>query len=61
MVVKLYTVEEAAELLRVSEDKIYRLRRAGEIPHHKIGGTVLFSEEDIQDYLDSCHRPAVAQ
>lgn len=61
MVTKLYTVEEAAELLRISPDKLYRLRKAGEIPHRKIGGAILFADEDIQTYLAACYRPAVTQ
>lgn len=49
------SVIEAAKRLGVSTRTVYDLAApAGPIPCHRIGRRVLFSEEDIQEYLQSC-------
>ena len=50
---KLYTVIELAEMLKLSKSKVYEL--AGiEIPVVRIGGAVRFVEEDVRNYIASC-------
>src|SRR5690606_19723428 len=49
------SVIEAAKRLGVSTRTVYDLAApAGPIPCHRIGRRVLFSEEDIQEYLQAC-------
>lgn len=53
MIEKLYTIKETAELLRISEQKLYKLMRDNEIKPIKIGDRTLFPEEIIQNFIDS--------
>jgi excisionase family DNA binding protein len=50
----MYTVKETAERLGISPSKLYQLTSRKQIPHYRIGGKILFSDEDIQAYLSSC-------
>lgn len=57
----LYTVAEAADQLRMSRATLYRLVRAGKVPHRKIKGVgVSFTPADIAAILEDAYRPAVA-
>ena len=47
-----FTTREVAELLRVRERKVYDLAAAGEIPHRKITGKLLFPASDIMRWID---------
>jgi excisionase family DNA binding protein len=49
------SVKQAAERLGVSANKIYQLVSAREISFYRVGGKILFSDEDIAAYLASCH------
>ena len=59
------TTREVAELLRVKERKVYDLAGAGEIPHRRITGKLLFPAAEIASWIegkaigDSGERPAV--
>ena len=59
------TTREVAELLRVKERKVYDLAAAGEIPHRRITGKLLFPSAAIHAWIeggstaDSPDRPAV--
>ena len=44
------TTREVAELLRVKERKIYDLAAAGEIPHRRITGKLLFPRAELMDW-----------
>ena len=55
-ILMLLKVSQAAKRLNVSAAKIYVLVKAGEIPHHRIGGAIRFSEEDIADFLEATKR-----
>ena len=44
------TTKEVAELLRVKERKIYDLAAAGEIPHRRITGKLLFPRAELMDW-----------
>ena len=59
------TTKEVAELLRVKERKVYDLAAAGEIPHRRITGKLLFPSAEILDWIEGsgeavpAGRPAV--
>lgn len=57
---QLMTRDEAAQQLRVSVISLDRLRKAGKIPHRKIGGRVFFGSNDISDFLEACRVSAQA-
>lgn len=48
---KLYTVDELAEILCVSKVTIYRLVESRKIPFYKVKGSIRFSENDVLEYL----------
>jgi excisionase family DNA binding protein len=50
---KLSSVHQLADRFGVSEKSIRRLKDAGQIGYHKIGGQIRFSEEQIETYLKS--------
>lgn len=55
----LLTVAEAARVLAVSEDCVYRLCAAGLLAHHRPGtkgGAVRIAPADLDAYLRSCRR-----
>ncbi|MGV0675651.1 helix-turn-helix domain-containing protein [Mycolicibacterium fortuitum] len=54
---KLYTVEEAAEILRVSREYLYRMRQRGEITVVKFGRRTLVEASEI-DRVISANRAA---
>ncbi|MGB0905112.1 MAG: helix-turn-helix domain-containing protein, partial [Mangrovicoccus sp.] len=45
------TTKEVADLLRVKERKVYDLAAAGEIPHRRITGKLLFPRTDLTAWL----------
>ncbi|MGF1502312.1 MAG: substrate-binding domain-containing protein [Paracoccaceae bacterium] len=58
------TTREVADLLRVKERKVYDLAAAGEIPHRRITGKLLFPVAEIRAWIDGTParpeaRPAV--
>jgi excisionase family DNA binding protein len=48
----LLTVKEAAAFLRLSPDTIYRATKAGTLPHVRIGRSIRFSEEALEEFLE---------
>jgi excisionase family DNA binding protein len=54
----LYDVSQAGKELRLAPITIRRMIRAGEIPHHKMGGKYLFTPEDLAAYLEAAAVPA---
>ena len=48
----LLTVGELARMWKLSRSKIYDLK--DKIGYRKIGGSVRFTEADVQRYLDEC-------
>lgn len=59
---RVYTVEEAADLLGVGRSTLYRLIKAQQVPHRVMPGTgvIKFAETDIDTILEDGYRPAVA-
>jgi len=51
-IVKLYTINQVAEVLAVSKITVYRLVETRKIPFYKIKGCIRFTEKDIFDYLN---------
>ena len=58
---RLLTTREIADLLRVKERKVYDMAAAGEIPHRRLTGKLLFPEAEISAWLSGGQgtRPAV--
>ena len=54
------TVIEASKKIGISVSKMYQLVAARSIAHYRIGGKIVFSDEDIAAYLASCRVGAVA-
>jgi excisionase family DNA binding protein len=54
----LYDITQAGKELRLAPITIRRMIRAGEIPHHKLGGKYLFTPEDLSTYLEAAAVPA---
>lgn len=48
---RLYTPEEVAEMLNISLSMVYKLVRNKEIDHIRIGRSVRFTEQAINEYL----------
>jgi excisionase family DNA binding protein len=58
------TVLECAKALRVSPSTVYSLAKERRIAHRRVGvgrGRLLFTEQDIQEYLASCEVRAGSQ
>lgn len=56
---QLYTVREAAQTLRLSLSKVYRLLSTGELPCYQVGTRKLISKIDILKFLESCRNDSV--
>ena len=55
----LISVSQAAEKLGISEVTVRRLIKLRRIPYRKIGDRYLFTESDIDSYLEVVKVPAV--
>lgn len=51
---KLMTVQQVADYLQMSTDKVYDMAQEGEIPALKIRQQWRFNTEDIDAWLKSC-------
>lgn len=49
---RMLTVKEVADLLRVRERKVYDMATAGEIPHRRLTGKLLFPADEISNWID---------
>ena len=49
----LYTVQEAAETLKMSRSKVYGLIKQGALPSVKIGGSRRLRKQDIAQFVES--------
>lgn len=52
------TVQEVAQLMRVSKMTVYRLIKQGDLPAVRIGRGYRLREEDVHTYLDSRYTEA---
>lgn len=48
---KLLTIDELSTILQTSKSTIYRWVHKREIPFVKLGGKLLFSQDEIQEYI----------
>lgn len=55
------TTKEVADLLRVKERKVYDLAAAGDIPHRRITGKLLFPAAEIKAWIEGEEVVAVPQ
>ncbi|HEX4776834.1 MAG TPA: helix-turn-helix domain-containing protein [Acidimicrobiia bacterium] len=52
------TVQEVADLMRVSSMTVYRLIKAGDLPAVRVGRSFRVREEDVDRYLGSRYTEA---
>ena len=52
------TVQEVAQLMRVSSMTVYRLIRAGDLPAVRVGRSFRVRAEDVDGYLQSRYTQA---
>ena len=52
----LLSIDEVAQLLRVSESSVYRLVRTGDLARVKVGGRTLFEVEAVRDFIAGCRK-----
>ena len=55
------TTREVADLLRVKERKVYDLAAAGEIPHRRITGKLLFPSTEIVQWIEGTANSALTE
>lgn len=55
------TTKEVADILRVKERKVYDLAAAGEIPHRRITGKLLFPRGELLDWIETGSAPTAAE
>lgn len=59
----LLSLDEVADLLRISESGVYRLVRSGELPRVKVGNRTLFEPDEIRRFIaqrrDECSATGV--
>ena len=56
-----FTVAEAAPILRMGKSTLYRLVNAKQVPHRVLPtGVKAFTQADIDEILADSYRPAVA-
>ena len=53
------TVDEAAEMLRVKKQTIYKWICEGKIPSFALGGRTLFSLQELQEWMEAHRRRVV--
>ena len=53
-----YDRKNAAKLLGLSKETIDRYRKGGKLPYRKIGDRIMFTEKDLNAFLDACAIPA---
>jgi excisionase family DNA binding protein len=56
--VRLLTVNEVADLLRVSRMTVYRMIKQGEMPALRVGRGYRLREEDVHSYLNERYTEA---
>lgn len=50
---KIITVKELSELIKIKEKTIYYLVSQGSIPHYRIGKLVRFNQDEIEHWMKS--------
>lgn len=55
-----YTVQELAQMLRVTEMTIYRMARRGQLPYYTIGRSMRFRASEVEAFLQAAKGQAPA-
>jgi excisionase family DNA binding protein len=55
---RLFTVQEAAEMLRLPVTWLYERTRRDAVPHHKLGKYIRFTESDLSAIINLCSKGA---
>jgi len=58
---ELFTTKTAAPKLHCAEVTLRRLVASGQLPYHKIGRRIFFTQSDIDAFLDAAARNQPAQ
>lgn len=58
---RLFTIEETADLLRISRMQLFRLRKRGKIESYQDGRLVTFSQAHIEKYLKAITKKSTAK
>jgi excisionase family DNA binding protein len=53
------TISQASKRIGISPSKLYQLVGARRIGHYRVGGKIIFSENDITSFLAGCHVSAI--
>ena len=56
---RVFTVLEACDYLKLGRRKIFELLQTRKISHRKIGRAVRFTQQDLDEFIESCRIPAV--
>ncbi len=57
---QIYTDREAAEYLRIGQTTLWRLRKAGKISFRRAASKIIYTQNDLESYLNSTKRDAFA-
>lgn len=57
---KLFTTKETAEILRISPITLWRERKAGRIGFRRAASKIVFTQDDIENYLETNKRATFA-
>jgi excisionase family DNA binding protein len=49
---QIYSTKEVAEFLRISRQTLYRIRLDGVLSFRRVGGRVVFTQQDLDEFLD---------
>jgi len=55
---RLLKIREAAELLGMSENFLYKLVEGQQMPHVRVGRSVRFDPQELSAWIDERRRPA---
>lgn len=55
------TAQDVADILKIAKNTVYELIKRGEINSYKVGRKVRFTLADVEDYINSSRRPALAR
>lgn len=50
---RLYTNDELVAMTGLSRVTLWRMRREGKLPYHKLRQGVFYTQEDVQAFLDN--------
>ena len=54
------SINEASKKIGISRSKLYQLASARQIAHYRVGGKIIFTNEDIEIFLATCRVGAVS-